>query len=89
MAISAIPLASAYPSPDLTAAQLAMVIAVPVGLLFAWLILVYLAARSGSGGRRPPRQLPAPGQVSAIAAPDAADEDAAGIEPQLRQSARL
>ncbi len=89
MTISAIPLASAYPSPELPAGQLAMMIVVPAALLFVWLIMVYLAARSGNDGRRPPRQLHAPGETSAIAAPDAADEDAAGIEPQLRQSARL
>jgi hypothetical protein len=98
MAISTIPLASAYPSPDLSAGQLAVMIAIPVTLLFAWLALVYLAARSDSGARRPARQRlarqrlarrrPAPGDTSAVVAPDAADEDAAGVEPQLRWSTR-
>jgi hypothetical protein len=84
--ISQIPLASAYPSPDLSAAQLAMMIVVPAGLLFAWLALVYLAARSGSERPRPSRrpQAPPPGQIQAAAAPHAADddEDASRVEPQ-------
>jgi hypothetical protein len=89
-AISAIPLASAYPSPDLPAIQLAMVIAVPVSLLFVWLALVYLAARPGGERPRPPLrpQAPPPCVSQAIAAPDAADKDTTGIEPQLTRSAR-
>ncbi len=88
--ISAIPLASAYPSPDLPAVQLAMMIAVPVGLLFVWLSLVYLAARPGSEHARPPLrpQAPLPRESQALAAPDAADADTTGIEPQLTRSAR-
>ncbi len=89
-AISAIPLASAYPSPDLPAVQLAIMIVVPVGLLFVWLILIYLAARPGSEHPRPPLrpQAPLPRESQAVAAPDAADADIAGIEPQLTRSAR-
>lgn len=88
--ISAVPLASAYPSPDLPAAQLAMMIAVPVGLLFVWLTLVYLAARAGSEHPQPPLrpQVPPPRESQAVAAPDAAYAHTAGIEPQLTRSAR-
>lgn len=48
------PLASAYPSTELSATGLAMMIIVPVGLLFAWLGLIFLATRAGSG--RPQHQ---------------------------------
>ena len=58
--MSMISLASAYPSTELSAVQLAMMIAVPVGLLFVWLGLIFLAAR------------PARSAVRAANAPDAA-----------------
>lgn len=58
--MSMISLASAYPSTELSAVQLAMMIAVPVGLLFVWLGLIFLAAR------------PARSAVQAANAPDAA-----------------
>ena len=74
-AASAMPLADAYPSPDLHAAQLAAMIVVPASLLFVWLILVYLAARSGGARARPARQPQAPprGEIQAEAVPHAAD----------------
>ena len=88
--ISAIPPAGAYPSPDLPAVQLALMIVVPVGLLFVWLTLVYLAARPGSGHRRSPLrpQVPLPRDSQAIAGPDTADTGTTGMEPQLTPSAR-
>lgn len=91
MANSTIPLASAYPSPDLSAAQFAMMIVIPAGLLFVWLALIFLAARPGRESPRLSRQpqAPPPGGIPAMAAPDAADEDATGVEPQLTRSGRL
>jgi hypothetical protein len=91
MAISTIPLASAYPSPDLPAAQFAIMIAIPVSLLVVWLALVFLAARPGSERTRLSRQpqAPPPGGIPAVAAPDAADENVTGTEPQLIRSGRL
>ncbi len=88
--IPATQLASAYPSPDLPAAQMAMMIIVPVGLLFVWLTLVYLAARPGRERRQPPLrpQAPLSPDSHAAAAPDTADAHTAGTEPQLTRSAR-
>lgn len=88
--ISAIPLASAYPSPDLPAAELAMMIVVPVSLLFVWLALVFIAARPGSERPRssPRPQAPPPRDSQAAAAPAAAETDTTGIEQELTRSAR-
>ena len=85
-AAPAMPLANAYPSPDLQAAQLAVMIVVPAGLLFVWLILVYLAARSGGGRARPARQPQAPprGEIQSDAVPHAAEDAAALTEPTSR-----
>lgn len=74
--MSMIPLASAYPSTELSAAQLAMMIAIPVGLLFLWLGVIFLAAR-------PPRST-----VPAANAPDAAPpHNADGAGSRLTRSA--
>ncbi len=88
--ISAIQPAGGYPSPDLPAVQLVLMIVVPVGLLFVWLILVYLAARPGRGHRRPALrpQVPLPRDSHAVAGPDTADTDIAGMQPQLTPSTR-
>ncbi len=88
--MSVIPLASAYPSTELSAAGLAMMIVVPVGLLFVWLSLIFLAARSSSGRPQPRRQpdAPAPDAVQAASAPATAPhQDAPGTESQLTRSA--
>ncbi len=76
MSMSMIPLASAYPSTELSAVQLAMMIVIPVGLLFAWLGVIFLAAR-------PPRSA-----VQAANAHDAApSQDADGAGSRLTRSA--
>ncbi len=81
----AVPLASAYPSPDLPAAQLAVMIVVPVGLLVVWIALVFLAAHSGTGRSQSRQQRD--GKSAAVA--DQAHDDDAGVEPQLTRSRTL
>ncbi len=74
--MSMIPLASAYPSTELSAVQLAMMITIPVGLLFVWLGVIFLAAR------------PARSAARAASAPDAAPpQNAASAGSQLTRPA--